>query len=123
MSEIACITRHISGWRSANKKAAGITDVREVMASPKKDCLDHDLSTTSLSFTYFSKLPRAFPSRTRTKSDCHSFTSERYSCQGAGQTDKTMEDDSDAEVDLELAEMTKILNLLLEVNLCLVKAD
>lgn len=51
-----------NSWRSANKKAAGITDVREVMASPKK---------------------------------------------GAGQTDKTMEDDSDAEVDLELAEMTK----------------
>lgn len=25
------------GWKSANKKAAGITDVREVMASPKKD--------------------------------------------------------------------------------------
>ena len=27
----------MQGWKSANKKAAGITDVREVMASPKKD--------------------------------------------------------------------------------------
>lgn len=26
-----------NSWRSANKKAAGITDVREVMAAPKKD--------------------------------------------------------------------------------------
>jgi len=52
-----------NSWKSANKKAAGITDVREVMASPKKGA---------------NGLP----------------------------TEK-MEEDSEADVDLELAEMTK----------------